>query len=64
MFAHRRAVDDVRAFGGDLSRLHRLDARRRVSEIEHDEVEGRGERRIVQAREIRHSEVVVLVLDQ
>ena len=54
MLAHGRGIERMGALGSDLIRSERLDLRRCVREVEHHEVQRRGEGRIVEPREIRH----------
>ena len=63
MLAHGGALERLGALRGDVRRAQRLDGGGRVAQIEHDEIERRGESRIVEAREVRHLEVEVLVID-
>ena len=64
MRPHRGTVQRLCALRGNVAGGERLDARRGMIEIEHDEVERGGEYRVIETREIGHLEVEVFVFDR
>ena len=55
MLADRGTVLRMRALGGDVRRAQRLHSGRRMPQVEHHEIQRRGEGLIVQASKIRAS---------